>query len=269
MSRLRAGVLALLVLAATATCIRLGLWQLSRLHEKRVLHAAQRAELALPPIDVSVALPAEPPAVGRRVRVRGRWDRSVHVLLSGRSHLGAAGVSLVTPVRLPSGEALLVERGWLPAADSRIAHPERLRDDTADLIGVATREPHAPHAPPWVRLESESAGVSLWSARALEADSAASRVRGPLAPWLLRALPIEATPRGIASAGAPRTPAGARATELPPGESAPTPEPYVVPDEAMHLSYAIQWFAFAGIVGIGSLSLAWSRARRARRGRTA
>jgi len=29
-----------------------------------------------------------------------------------------------------------------------------------------------------------------------------------------------------------------------------------VPDEAMHLSYAIQWFAFAAIIGIGSLALA-------------
>src|SRR5258706_60474 len=100
-------------MAATATCIRLGVWQLARMHEKHVLHAAQRARLAEPPIEVEGALPRVGPGAGRRVHLRGRWERSVHVLLSGRTHLGAAGVSLVTPVRLPSGEAVLVERGWL------------------------------------------------------------------------------------------------------------------------------------------------------------
>jgi cytochrome oxidase assembly protein ShyY1 len=38
--------------------------------------------------------------------------------------------------------------------------------------------------------------------------------------------------------------------------SAPIPEDYVVPDESMHLSYAIQWFGFAAIIGMGSLALA-------------
>lgn len=234
-----------MVLVATATCIRLGLWQLDRLHEKHVLHAAQRALLAEPPLEFA-ALPALPPVEGRRVRVRGRWDRSVHVLLSGRTHLGAAGVTLLTPVRLASGQALLVERGWMPAADSRIAHPERFPDSTADVIGVVQPLARTPHAPGWVRLESESAGVALWSARAAEADSAAARVAGTLAPWLVRALPDVAAPHTIGS------------------EPSPLAEPYQVPDEAMHLSYAIQWFAFAGIVGIGSLVLA-VRGARARR----
>ncbi|TMA23768.1 MAG: hypothetical protein E6J87_24855 [Deltaproteobacteria bacterium] len=39
----------------------------------------------------------------------------------------------------------------------------------------------------------------------------------------------------------------------------PIPEPYEVPDEAMHLSYAIQWFAFAVIIAGGSLALATRR----------
>jgi surfeit locus 1 family protein len=234
---------ALLVLGATATCVRLGVWQLSRLHEKHVLHEAQRAALAEPAIDVSRALPASMPAAGRRVHVRGRWDRSLHILLSGRTHLGAAGVSLVTPVRLPSGEAVLVERGWLPAADARIAHPERFADSTADVVGVALPPTRSARAPAWVRLESESAGVALWSARAVEADSAAARARGPLAPWVLRALP-----------------AGAKAYR-PGAEPPPIAEPYEVPDEAMHLSYALQWFAFAGIIAFGSLALAVRGAR--------
>ena len=57
----RAAVRTLLVLAATATCVRLGMWQLSRLHEKHALHAAQRALLAEPAIELTQALPASTP----------------------------------------------------------------------------------------------------------------------------------------------------------------------------------------------------------------
>lgn len=232
---------ALLVLAATALCVRLGFWQLSRLHEKHALHAAQRALLAAPPLDVGSALPAAAPAAGRRVRVRGRWEHGVHVLLSGRTHLGAAGVSLVTPVRLASGEAVWVERGWLPAADGRSAHPEALADSAADVVGVALPLVRSPHPLRWARLAADSADVALWSARALEADSVAARTRGAIASWFLRALPV------------------APVTRAPGQAPAPMPEPYEVPDEAMHLSYAIQWFAFAAIIGLGSLALAFRR----------
>jgi len=237
----RAVVRVLVVLAATATCLRLGFWQLSRLHEKRVLHAAQRALLAEPAIELSQALPDSTPAAGRRVHVRGRWDRSLHILLSGRTHLGAAGVSLLTPVLLPGGEAVLVERGWIPAADARIAHPEASADSDADVIGLALPLVHSAHPLAWARIESDSAGVTLWSARVAEADSIVARVHGPLAPWLVRALPEPAAARR-------------RGTE-------PTPiaEPWQVPDEAMHLSYAIQWFAIAAIIAFGSLALALRR----------
>ena len=237
----RALLLGALVVAASLTCMRLGVWQLARMRTKHALHAAQRALLALEPIEVVRAIPAVSPPSGRRVHVTGRWDRSLHVLLSGRTHLGAAGVWLVTGVRLPSGEIVLVERGWLEAADSRIAHPEHLADSTADVIGVALALERAAHPTAWSALAPDVPGVRLWSARSLDVDSLAARVTGPLAPWCVLALPD-----GGARAAAALPQAGPR----------PIPEPYQVPDEAMHLSYAIQWFAFAAIIGIGSLALA-------------
>jgi surfeit locus 1 family protein len=225
--------------------VRLGFWQLARMREKHALHAAQRARLAGPPADVESALPASPPEAGSRARVRGRWEPAAHVLLSGRSHLGGApGVSLVSGVRLTSGELVLVERGWLEAADSRTAHPERLSDSLADVTGVVLTLERSPDpaasrlgAPtPWAELPSERAGTRLWSARALDADSARARFAGTVAPWMVRVLP-----------GGGRT------------AGAPIPEDYVLPDESMHLSYAIQWFGFALIISLGSLALARRR----------
>jgi surfeit locus 1 family protein len=232
----RSLLLGALVVAATATCVRLGFWQLARMHYKHALHAAQRALLARPPLELERSLPATPPETGSRLRLRGRWESAAHVLLSGRTHLGAAGVSLVSAVRLASGEQVLVERGWIEAADSRTAHPERVADSLADASGVALPLERSPHPTPWVELRSERSGTRLWSARTLDADSAAARFGGTLAPWIVRELPGEARAAG-----------------------APIPEDYVMPDESMHLSYAIQWFGFALIIGLGSLALALRR----------
>jgi surfeit locus 1 family protein len=231
----------ILVAAGTVVCVRLGFWQLARLHEKRVLHAVQHAALAESPIEVVDSLPARSPEAGHRVRVSGEWDGSAHVLLSGRSHLGAAGVSLVSALRLASGEAVLVERGWLAAADSRSAQPGPAAPGRAQVTGVALPLVRKPGSPRWVRLAAAPDTVALWSARSLEADSAAARFAGPLAPWVLRALP-DAHPSRVA--GDP---------------PAPLAEPYEVSDEAMHLSYAVQWFAFALILAGGSLALALRR----------
>jgi surfeit locus 1 family protein len=225
--------LGVLVAGATVTCVRLGFWQLARMRYKHTLHAAQRALLARPPLELELGLPGTPPEAGSRVRVRGPWDLSTHVLLSGRTHLGAAGVSLVSAVRLGSGEQVLVERGWLPTADARTAHPELFPDSLADETGVVLPLERPAHPTPWAMLPSERSGVRVWSARVLDPDSAAARFGGTLAPWCVRVLPGSAQ-----------------------STSAPIAEDYVVPDESMHLSYAIQWFGFAAIIGMGSLALA-------------
>ena len=232
-SSVRSLLLAVLVLAATAACVRLGFWQLARMRYKHAIHAAQRALLARPPLELSQGLPGAMPEAGSRVRVRGAWDPAALVLLSGRTHLGAAGVSLVCAARLASGERVLVERGWIAAEDSRTAHPELVADSLADVTGVVQPLAHSLHPIPWAELTSQRAGTRLWSARVLEADSAAARFGGTLAPWMVRALPV----------GTPR-------------DGAPIPEDVVVPDESMHLSYAIQWFSFAAIISVGSLALA-------------
>ena len=235
-SSVRSLLLAVLVLAATAACVRLGFWQLARMRYKHAIHAAQRALLARPPLELSQGLTGAMPEAGSRVRVRGAWDPSALVLLSGRTHLGAAGVSLVCAARLASGERVLVERGWIAAEDSRTAHPEVVADSLTDATGVVLPLERSSHPLPWAELSSQRAGTRLWSARTLEADSVSARFPGALAPWMVRALPAGTPPDG-----------------------APIPEDFVVPDEAMHLSYAIQWFGFAAIISLGSLALALRR----------
>jgi surfeit locus 1 family protein len=226
----------LFVVTAAGVCVSLGVWQLNRAGEKRAAHAKAAALLEQPAIEMGdCGATLEP---GRRVRLRGAWDRERHILLSGRTQLGAAGVHLVTPLVLASGERVLVERGWLEAADSRIAHPEHWIEGEASVSGVAVRYPASRHVYDWVPLASERTGTALWSARALDSAQVAVHVPSPVAnAYVLAGLTAGDT-------------ASAR-----PGL---VPLPFELQDsgERMHLSYAFQWFSFALIILGGAVALA-------------
>ena len=240
-------ILATILVAGTVfTCVRLGLWQLSRASEKRLAAAARATLLAEPPVDLADTLAAALLAPGRRVRVAGAWDRDRYILLSGRTHLGAAGVVVVSPAILANGARVLVERGWLEAADARTAHPEAWPDSVADVIGLAQPLPAAARAVPWAKLPPARGDVELWSARTLDSAEVARHVPGPHLPWSVAVLRADAasTPRGLVPVGEP------------PGESG----------ERVHVSYAIQWFAFALIALVGSVALMVRGSREAARG---
>lgn len=234
----RSVLVALMVLAGAAVCVRLGFWQLSRLHEKQVLNAALRAAEGGPALVVSGEPPPTGQALQRILEVTGRFDERHQFLLSGRAHDGAPGVEVVTPLRLAgSATAVLVNRGWLPAGDAATARPQDYPDTVARAVrGLAEALRHGASGPPVRALEADS--VRLWSVRWLDADSLAPRLPYALAGYVLRELP------------GPGVPDRPRRT---------LPRPY---NEMTHLSYAVQWFLFAAIMLGGSAVLAWSRRRR-------
>src|SRR5207247_2680831 len=91
-------VVALLV---AAICVRLGVWQLDRLHERRQRNALVLAARARPPLQVDGSLPADS-ARARRLVARGVYDYAQEPPWAGRSYDGGPGVGLVAPVRLPA-----------------------------------------------------------------------------------------------------------------------------------------------------------------------
>jgi len=236
--KLRDAIGAVFVIAASAVCVRLGFWQLERLHEKQALNSALRAALARPPLALSDPFAVPAGAVrGRRVRLRGVFDERRQILLAGRAHDGSPGVSAVTPLVLDGGaRAVLVERGWLYADDASTAHPERYPEPgPRAVIGIAEPLAGGRGGPPMRAVPSDSA--KLWSVRWLDRDSLAPRLPYALAGFVVRQLPGEGIP--------------GRPLRLP-------PRAY---DETMHLSYAIQWFLFAAILLGGSTILAFTRRR--------
>ena len=233
----------LVLVAAAVVCVRLGYWQLERLEYKRRLNAQLRTSSSRPPIAVADARSLPESLLHRPVVVRGLFDTKRHVLLAGRLHQGEAGVHLVTPLTIAGDSiAVLVDRGWLPAPDGVNARPQDVPEPgTRVVFGIADTLRSTAGAGALRRLvagEASGDSLELYSAEELGFDSLTARWPYPLARFVLQELPSRDAPR------------------LPVREA---PAPY---DETMHLSYAVQWFAFAVILLVGPVAIARSRRRR-------
>lgn len=216
----------LLAAALASLFVRLGVWQLQRLDERRAYNAELAAQLARPPVPVD-RLGAEDRA--RRAVVEGTPDWEHEFVQTGRSLNGSPGVYLFTPVRPREGPAVLVNRGWVYAPDAATVDLAAWRESRTHFTGY-TALPQ-PGTSPSV---SPRGGRST---RVLTPESIASLVPYPVAPLFLV----------VRDSGGPGLPARLPEIELSNGP---------------HLSYAIQWFSFAVIALVGAALVA-VRARRA------
>lgn len=228
--------LAALVVAflVAAGCIRLGVWQLDRLRQRRARNAVLLAARARPPLVLTGAVPGDS-ARDRRVSARGRYDYAHERFWRPRSYEGVPGVDLVTPLRLPDGSAVLVDRGWAPSPDAYHVDQAAYREgDSAAVVGLAMRAPRA------------------------RGDVDPATLRDSL-PYRLLPFLIQLVPETDSTAGAPApAPAPEQRSVAPPSRPLRWPLPEL--SDGPHLSYAIQWLSFALIIVVGSLALARKRA---------
>lgn len=225
--------LGVLAVIAAAVCVRLGIWQLDRLAQRRAKNAEIRAAATKPALDLEALRRQDTSATHwHRVRVRGVADYGAEVVQSLRSQAGAPGVYLLTPVRpLESGwgdTAVLLLRGFVYSANgSRIDFDKAREADTLDLEALVTAFP--PAASGAVRLPSAPRAV-----RTLNRDTISALVGRPLLPVVLLALG-DTTPRDVTLA-------------------ARVPPPSL--GEGPHKSYAFQWFGFATVFLVGFAAVA-------------
>jgi surfeit locus 1 family protein len=209
--------------------IGLGFWQLARLEERRALNAARLAVVDANPVTFTGREPDPAALIGRKVRVTGAYLNAASVVLRGqRSDSGVEGVHLLTPLRIAGSEAaVIVDRGWIPPT----------RPEAADLAAYAvTREvtveglarapqtrPASPLAPRDLPLPGQER-INAWVR--VDVARLQAQVPAPLLPLYIE--------------------------ELPSGNGAVLPRPRDPRqlDEGPHLSYAIQWFAFAAILAV-------------------
>jgi surfeit locus 1 family protein len=108
-----ATVAAMLFAALTA---RLGVWQLDRAAQKIALREAITERGRLPPLagtDLARGAGDVAAQLHRHAILRGRWRPDRTVFLDNRQMAGRPGFFVVTPLALPDGGAVLVQRGWV------------------------------------------------------------------------------------------------------------------------------------------------------------
>ncbi len=219
----------LLVLAAMGVMVRLGVWQLDRLEQRRAANAALLASLQSQVIAVDGSdLPGSPEELAnRRAVVSGEFDYEHQVLIKNQFHQGQPGYWVVTPLRIQGSErAILVNRGWIPL---EMADPARWAEFEEGPGGTLEGYLQPGQRPPaGAQAETPEGWQREWFRLDIQA------IQGQM--------PYELLPVVFQAAAEPGRSYQALPVRLPP--------PDLELSEGNHLSYAIQWFAFALIAAI-------------------
>ena len=243
LSAVRKLILIVVAIGLAGLFVRLGVWQLERHGERSATDATRRERAALPALDWTEpgSIPADTVgSVGRRVRVVGSWAREHEVILRSRPADGRAGVEVLSPLQVgPDEPAVMVLRGWLPAADGLRAdlgagwtEADRGR---VEVRGTLISIPDGRGGPPlWVDVEGRR-HLALGDIDLAQVEAE---------------LPIEISPHVL------------RADDPPPGSGPLGPARAIRSGSGPHLSYAVQWFAFAAISLVGTALLLGKEKRR-------
>lgn len=221
----------LLVFAGTAVCVRLGIWQLDRLEQRRAFNAHYLAVTALPPLDLNAA-PREnlTDMEYRAVTATGVFDFEHQVALRNRYYQNQYGYHLLTPLVMPDGTAVLVERGWIPADGNASPADWRQYDQPGPhtVRGILRRGQTRPDmgGVPDPTLAPGQTRLEFWNLVNLE--RIAAQMPYPL-------LPVFIQPQAETSPAGPPYPF----------------QPEIEITEGPHFGYALQWFTFAALLFFG------------------
>lgn len=215
----------------------LGEWQFHRLEDRKDRNEHASANLTMDPVPVDQVLSAQTPvsksAEWSRVEVTGEFQPEDTVIVRYRTRDGAAGVNIVTPVRLAGGAGVLVDRGWM----------------ATDNVGNALQAAPEPVSGPvtvvgWVRGDGtgSSTHVEDHGVRAISSRSIGETVGYPLL-------------QGFVEAESQTPPATDDLIATPPPDLG----------EGPHFFYGLQWWFFGLLAIFGFGYLAYDEARKAKR----
>lgn len=222
----------LLVVAAVALMIRLGIWQLDRLEARRAFNERvleQQAEATLNLDSESIGFDLYSMEY-RQVNVRGQYIPEEEIVLRNQSWQGELGVQLFTPLQIEgTQQVILVQRGWIPAEQAdRQNRATYSQEGTVSMSGVLRRAEtdFGLQLRPDPTLAADQSRLDAWNN--LDLDRLAAQIELPLLPVYLQrqADGQEDTPPYFQLL----------ALEL---------------SEGPHLGYAGQWFLFATVLGLG------------------
>lgn len=215
-------ILTVLVVVFAGVFVRLGIWQLDRLAERRELNTEIASRLEAEPVAFDVLLEEADGDLEsieyRRVLADGVFDPAEEVLIRSQVELGQAGFHVITP--LTGSTSVLVNRGWVPLTmdDPPVdAPPPGGETEVSGWVHLSEERPA-------LGREDPAGDVDVFNR--VDVERIGEQLPYPIAPIYLVAM----------------------------GESDQLPAIVDLPDtdnEGSHLAYAVQWFGFAlvGLVG--------------------
>ncbi len=242
----------LLVAGILTVLVRLGFWQLDRLEQRRAINAHVRVQLRSDTLVLTgSALQSDLAQMEyRSVLVSGKYDFEDQVALRNQAYQLEFGAHLLTPLKIDGSDlSVLVDRGWIPQDNFLSGNWDRFDEPgPVQVRGV-------------IRLSQSK--PQMGSIR----DPIPAAGEPPLLGWNLanvaaiaRQIPYPLLPVYIQKSPDPQHPT----PPYPDTASMNAPYPVDPPldlTEGNHLSYALQWFAYAVIFMVGYLVLVLSQSR--------
>lgn len=226
----------LIVVLGVLFLIRLGFWQLERLEQRRAFNARVFAQIDRPVLDLNHDNfdPADLINMEyRKIVVSGEYDHDQEVLLRNQVWQNYPGYHILTPLKLNTKEAILVDRGWIPLdAAGRLSQFREL--GTQVVRGWIRRPQSKPDfgGVPDPTLSPGETRLDAWNIVNLERIQ--QQVSFSLLPVYVQQMPDPDWQR------------------LPYRS-----QPVLQLSEGSHLGYALQFFSFAALLALGYPFFVW------------
>jgi len=215
-----------LVVVLTVAFVNLAQWQFRRLDERRGTNATVVAHEDAPvlPYEKVFDHPVVDADAWQRVTVTGTFDAAHQLIVRYRNNGDSAGYEVVVPLRATDGRVVLIDRGFVtrPAGQDFPTSVAAPPTGQVTVVGHVRRNEQGPD----IATTPVSGSLRLINSDAIGAASGLSLVNGYIG-----------------------------ALEMSPAQQGFTPIATPPLDEGPHLSYALQWFAFTAIAGVGLVVL--------------
>ena len=234
----------LLILVASAVCIRLGFWQLDRLKQERSFADQVYAVRAMTPLSLPAQLDLTTMEY-RAVTATGTYDFQNQIATRDQYNGVQPGYDLFTPLKLSDGEAVLVDRGWIPSDGNSTPADWRKYDQLGKVtisgtirLGQAQPTPGSDTDP---TLTPNQTRLDFWIY--INMDRIRQQIPYPILPVY-----VELNPNPTITN--PPIPIQQETLDLSSGAS--------------NLNYAIQWFSFSILFIAGYAYFLWRKELRKR-----
>lgn len=212
--------------------VALGFWQLDRADQKHERASTLNERSAMAPFVLGSTVAEPEPLRFRKLQATGTFEAEGQILIENRRRANRIGFQVITPLRIQGSDTrVLVNRGWIPAEPDGTPTSAPVPETASTVTGEA----HIP-SPPALVLHEGTDAAKDWGERwpYLTVGLYAEVVDYPVQPVVIL---LDADYAGGFLRNWPRE----------------------MPEEGMHIGYAIQWFAFALIALVLWLRLSLER----------